>query len=114
MLTGPEYLLARNQNCEFKIKTVFYIPPLVKETKRVGFVTIEETAKPFQEIILELQRKRREHPKGHILNALYKELGNSIYGNIVRGMGNKLSFDTKTCDMMRVNGTELSNPILAS
>lgn len=114
MLTGPEFLLARNQNCEIKIKSTFYIPPLMKETKRVGLIEIKETVKPFQTIIHELQRKRKEHPKGHILNAMYKELGNSIYGNIVRGMGNKQTFNTKTCEMNRVNGTELSNPILAS
>jgi hypothetical protein len=48
------------------------------------------------------------------MNALYKDLANSIYGNVVRGMSNKLTFDTKTGQMFRMTGTQLSNPILAS
>jgi len=113
ILTGPEYLLARNQKCDIKIKSAFYIPATVKE-KVVGRMTIKIPVKPFDEIIKELQEKRREYPKGHILNSLYKEMANSIYGNVVRGMSNKKTFDTKTGRMYRVSATELSNPILAS
>ena len=57
---------------------------------------------------------RRKFPKGHINNLLYKEMGNSIYGNVVRGMSDKKSFDANTGEMFRIKGTELSNPILAS
>lgn len=48
------------------------------------------------------------------MNLLYKEMGNSIYGNVVRGMSNKKSFDTLTGKSCRVTGTDLSNPVLAS
>lgn len=48
--------------------------------------TQSETIKPFYSIIKEIQGKRKEYPKGHVLNLLYKEMGNSIYGNVVRGM----------------------------
>lgn len=41
-------------------------------------------------------------------------MGNSIYGNVVRGISNKQNFDSLTGKMFRVTGTELSNPILAS
>jgi hypothetical protein len=70
--------------------------------------------KPFYEIIKEIQRLRGEHPKGSIQNLLYKEVGNSIYGNVVRGMSNKKSFDSLTGNYTKVTATELSNPILAS
>lgn len=48
------------------------------------------------------------------MNLLYKEVGNSIYGNVVRGMSNKKSFDSLTGNYVKVSATELSNPILAS
>lgn len=136
LLTGPEYLLAKKQGCEIEIKSAFYIPPkentILKNKKKQevlkisGASTIDnnynnithdeevEYIKPFHTIIKEIQRLRREHSKGTINNLLYKEMGNSIYGNVVRGMSNKKSFDTLTGEMVRVKATELSNPILAS
>jgi hypothetical protein len=113
LLTGPEYLLARNQKCVIEVKSAYYIPPTEKE-KKVGVMNIKQTVKPFHEIIKEVQSNRQKHPKGHFMNFLYKELGNSIYGNVVRGMSNKKCFDPKTGKMNRVTATEISNPILAS
>lgn len=113
LLTGPEYLLAKQQGCIFSIKSAYYIPP--KETKRrVGNIELSIPVKPFCSIIKDIQAKRREYPKGSVLNLLYKEMGNSIYGNVVRGMSNKKSFDTQSGKMLRVGATEISNPILAS
>jgi hypothetical protein len=54
-----------------------------------------------------LQKLRKDNPKGTILNLLYKEMGNSIYGNVVRGISNKKSFDTLTGKSFRVTGTDL-------
>jgi len=113
ILTGPEYLLARQQKCVIEIKSAFFIPPS-EVTSDVGMLNIKRSIKPFFDIIQELQNKRREYKKGHVLNALYKELANTIYGNVVRGISNKKSFDTKTGKMFRITGTEISNPILAS
>lgn len=113
ILTGPEYLVALNQGCKIEIISAFYIPATYN-SKKLGEELIQTPITPFKEIIQSLQAKRREYPKGHVLNSLYKELTNSIYGNVVRGMSNKLSFDTKTGKTVRMNATELSNPILAS
>jgi hypothetical protein len=113
LLTGPELLLARSQKCIIEIKSAFYIPP-TENLKNVGIMNIIQTVKPFHEIIKELQSNRQKYPKGHFMNFLYKELGNSIYGNVVRGMSNKKCFDPKTGTMNRVSATEISNPILAS
>lgn len=41
-------------------------------------------------------------------------MGNSIYGNVVRGWSEKKNFDSLTGHTVRVKATELSNPILAS
>lgn len=46
------------------------------------------------------------------MNLLYKEMGNSIYGN--RGMSNKKRFDSLTGEYVKLKATDLSNPILAS
>jgi len=54
-----------------------------------------------------LQKLRKDNPKGTILNLLYKEMGNSIYGNVVRGISNKKSFDTLTGKSFWVTGTDL-------
>jgi hypothetical protein len=42
--------------------------------------------KPFNAIINNLKTLRRQFPKGTVNNMLYKELGNGIYGNIVKGL----------------------------
>lgn len=114
-VTGPEYWLALRQGCKFSIKSAFYIQP--KEKTKFNNITKEKEVypmKPFHAIIKDVQSKRREHPKGTVLNMLYKEMGNGIYGNVVRGMSNKKNFDSLTKQNIRVTATELSNPILAS
>ncbi|GAA4828501.1 hypothetical protein GCM10023220_71610 [Streptomyces ziwulingensis] len=57
---------------------------------------------------------RSKHEKGTINNLLYKEIGNSLYGLTVRGINNKLKFDIRSGGMKRMEGDELSNPIIAS
>ena len=110
-LTGPEYVLAKRQGCVFDIKSAFYIEP---KTKLNVVKNKYELIKPFYGIIKNIQALRRVHKKGTINNLLYKEMGNSIYGNVVRGMSNKKSFDSQTGKTFRVTGTPLSNPVLAS
>jgi hypothetical protein len=48
------------------------------------------------------------------MNLLYKEMGNSIYGKVVRGMSNNKSFDSLTGNYVKMTATDLSNHILAS
>lgn len=57
LLTGPEYLLAKNQGAEIHVKSAFYIPPTI-ETKRVAGIEISTPVKPFSNIIQDLQSKR--------------------------------------------------------
>jgi hypothetical protein len=54
------------------------------------------------------------HAKKTFYNYMYKEIGNSIYGQIAMGIGGKNTFDVKTKSYVRINGGVLSSPILAS
>jgi hypothetical protein len=73
VLIGSEYLLAKNQKCALEIQEIYKID-------------FDPVFPPFGDIISDIQAKRRAFPKGTISNLLYKELGNSIYGSLVRGM----------------------------
>lgn len=69
---------------------------------------------PFLKVLNDVQKMRREHTKGTIENLLYKEMGNSIYGQVVRGINNKMKFDIQSRSTKRMECSNLSNPILAS
>lgn len=100
-LTGHEYLLAvRKQKCEFNVSRVFRIPAS-------GY-------KPFRKIMLTLQRERRKHPKGSLLNVLYKLLGNGGYGILCRGFSDKKSYDIETGGTKRMPGNDISNIVLGA
>jgi len=105
IITGAEYLLALSQKCVLKIHEIFVTP--VKESEY-------SEHKPFASILKTIQEQRREYPKGTISNMMYKELGNSIYGSVVRGIGNKRKFDIKSKGTIRMNGDNLTNPLIAS
>lgn len=101
LLTGSEYVLAKAQNCTFNIHEIYYIP-------------FKPTQKPFLNIISNIQSLRREFPKGSISNLMYKEIGNSIYGTVVKGISDKRKFDIKTGKTLRMESSILSNPLIAS
>lgn len=69
---------------------------------------------PFRSIIKGLQNKRRAHKKKTFYNYMYKEIGNSIYGQIAMGLSGNNSYDIKTRSYVRREGGLLSNPILSS
>ena len=98
-ITGYEYLLAvRGQGCDFKIKKAFRIPM--------------SDYKPFQRIMIVLQKERRKHPRGSLLNVLYKLLGNGGYGILCKGFSDKRSFDIESGTMKRMPANDISNIIL--
>ena len=105
VITGAEYLLALEQKCSIKVHDIIFTP----------FKTSEHRDhKPFAQILKEVQEQRREHAKGTLSNLMYKELGNGIYGSVVRGIGNKRKFDIKSKGSVRMQGDSLSNPLIAS
>lgn len=110
ILTGPEYLLALEQGCHLDITEVYHIPYRDSDDNKGGKVI----PRPFFNVIKELQGIRSKYLKGTINNLLYKELGNSIYGLIARGISNKRKYDIKTSQTVRMEGNDLSNPVIAS
>lgn len=118
VITGIEYYLAKQQGCEITLLNGCRIP---SQKDREGDRTMEEftfldlmTKTPFKEVIKILQALRREHPKGTIMNYLYKEIGNSIYGLTAMGLSGKSSFDIKTQQPVRIYGGPYTNPLIAS
>jgi hypothetical protein len=105
VITGAEYLLALSQKCVLKIHEIFLTPVKVSEYNE---------HKPFASILKTVQEQRREYPKGTISNMMYKEIGNSIYGSIVRGIGDKRKFDIRSKGTIRMIGDNLTNPLIAS
>jgi hypothetical protein len=105
ILTGSEYLLAQLQDCRLTFHDIYLIPFKTSEYRE---------ANPFAKIVKEVQEQRREHPKGTIANLMYKEIGNSIYGSVVRGIGDKRKFDVKSKGTVRMSGDVLTNPLIAS
>jgi len=110
IITGPEYLTAKSMGCSLFVKKGFMVPFQVVQERR-GKKLYKH---PFRDIVKELQRKRREHPKKTFFNYMYKEIGNSIYGQIAMGISMKKSFDVKTKSYVKIDGGVLSSPILAS
>ena len=111
ILTGSEYLVAKSQGCKFKIDEIYYIPFTKIEDSKGKIIG---TVRPFKKCIKELQNKRVTYAKGTINNLIYKEIGNAIYGLTVKGMSNKMKYDTKTKTTVRMGSGVLSNPIIAS
>lgn len=105
VITGAEYLLALSQKCRFNYSEIYLIPFTNSEHK---------DSKPFSKVLSLVQEQRREHSKGSISNLMYKEIGNSIYGSVVRGIGDKRKFDIKSKGTVRMVGDDLTNPLIAS
>lgn len=109
VITGLEYLVAKNQGCDMIIKEGYMIP-FVKSSD----LNKDKMIKPFASCIKEIQSLRNQYEKGTIGNLIYKEIGNSLYGLTVRGLNDKRKFDIKSQEMKRMVGNDLSNPLIAS
>lgn len=98
--------------CEMTVKSGVMVP-FVKDRKKVEKDRLDYKS-PYRQIMSDLQRKRRSHPKKSFYDLMYKLIGNSIYGLASQGISGKKTFDVKTKSYVKVSGGELSNPILAS
>lgn len=114
IITGMDYVVAKNLGCEFRIKDIYHIPfKWIKEVKGNKKVLKLRKA-PFKDCIKEIQGLRRKYEKDSFENLMYKEIGNSLYGLVVRGINNKMKYDVRSGEMKRMEGNDLSNPIIAS
>jgi hypothetical protein len=113
VITGSEYLVAKMMGCRLYVRDGVMIP--FKRTHKAEdkkSKMLYET--PFRGIMKDLQYKRRQYPKKTFYNYLYKEIGNSIYGQAAMGLSGKKVFDIKTKSFVRLSGDFLSNPVIAS
>lgn len=82
--TAAEIEQALYQGCHIEILNGFIIP----------WKNTEE--RPFKDFVGLIRQKRKSHPKGSLFELLWKEIGNSLYGKIAQGLGNKTTFDVQT------------------
>lgn len=126
MITGCEYLVAKKAGCRLIVKDGVLIPFKLKtsrtgknknknkNTSLLSELDLHNYVTPYRGIMKRLQKERRKHPKKTFYNYIYKLIANAIYGLVSMGISGKNSFDTITKSYVRVEGGELSNPILSS
>ena len=81
--TAVEIENALNQGCKIQLLNGFIIP--WKNT----------TERPFKEFVKLVRQKRKSYAKGSLHELLWKEIGNSLYGKVAQGLGNKTTFDVQ-------------------
>jgi len=129
IITGCEYLVAIKQGASitliegviipFKSKSEIVVGPsamalTIIETEATKGLLRHDSQKPYQDIMKDLQYLRRTYPKKSLYNLLYKEIGNSIYGQCSMGLSDKKSFNVRTNTYVKIEGGDLSNPVIAS
>ena len=100
--TGYELKVALDSGCEITVNEGVLIP----------FTNSKD--KPYESVIKCLQEERRKYKKGTLMNGLYKQMGNSLYGQTGQGYANKRKFNSRTGGLNVIPGSELSNPLAAS
>lgn len=111
-ITGVEYYVALSMGCKLIVKSGVMVPFTKSYSKKDSF-SIHKYVGPYRNIVKEIQEKRRTYPKKTFYNYMYKEIGNSVYGQIAMGISGKKSFDIKSNTQVSVKGSILANPILA-
>ncbi len=75
---------------------------------------VENGVKPFELAVRELSTRRARHPRGSLLNEMFKQLGNSIYGKLGQGINPKSYFDTEHDTHEEGGPCAITNPYLAA
>jgi len=98
--TSPKIALAMRLGAEIQILHGVVIPWILPGLNRL---------KPFEGVISELTNRRRQHPDGSFENAMYKDLGNSLYGKTVQGVRGKKAYNTKTDTHEPIGKSKITN-----
>lgn len=97
--------------------------PEIHQARRLGaeieillgaVLPVDDTVRPFELFVRECTLRRSQFPKGDVMNALYKELGNSAYGRIAQGARPKRAFDSRTGQAQWLRPGRISNPFFAA
>jgi hypothetical protein len=101
-VTAPEIALARHMGAEVTILDGVLIP------------WVEDSPRPFEVVIRELSRRRKEHPPGSLQNEMFKQLGNSLYGKLGQGIKGTTSYNTRDDRRIEIGPSQITNPYLAA
>lgn len=113
-ITGCEYFVAKSMGCRLHVRTGVIVPFKKDESKKSNNTDFDtDYLGPFKSIVKELQCKRRQFEKKTFYNYMYKEIGNSVYGQIAMGISGRTTYDIKTKNYVKIQGGLLANPILA-
>jgi len=77
-------------------------------------VPTDDRVRPFEVFVRECTRRRMEYPDGHVRNALFKEMANSLYGKLAQGSLPKRAFNSQDGKLHRLPPGRLSNTFLAA
>jgi len=99
--TGYEIYLAHLQGCKITLKRGVVVP-------------FRNEIRPYLDVIKYLQEERRKYPKFSLYNLLYKQLGNSIYGQTAQGFNKMRKFNSRTGMLEGLGTSSLSNPLISS
>ena len=100
--TAPEIVLALNLGAEITVHHGVIIP-WVKNSPHI-----------FEPVIKDLMVRREQHPKGSLQNALYKLLGNGLFGKTCQGLAGNTAFDTRADIHKEIPESRITNPFLAA
>ena len=98
---SPEIYLAESMGALIRIRQGIVIPTNFE-------------IKPFFEVMSEIQKRRKNLPKGSLDELLIKDMGNSLYGKTAQGLGPKRVFDNKDEESKKVKPSKITNPYFAS
>jgi hypothetical protein len=101
-VTAPEIVLALSLGAEITVHHGVIIP-WVKDSPHI-----------FEPVIKDLMVRREQHPKGSLQNALYKLLGNGLYGKTCQGLAGNIAFDTRADVHKEIPESRITNPFLAA
>ena len=101
-VTAPEIALAFHMGAEITVLDGVIIP------------WIEDSPRPFELVIRDLQKRRKEHQPRTLQNEMFKQLGNSLYGKLGQGIKGTTSYNTRDDKRIEIGPSQITNPYLAA
>jgi hypothetical protein len=100
--TGYELYLASLMNCDLTLIKGTILPFKSNDVR------------PYADVIKYLLEQRSLYEKGTLYNLLYKQLGNSIYGQTGQGFRAFKRFNSRSNSLEEIGTSLLSNPVISS
>ena len=101
-VTAPEIELALSMGASVTINHGVIIP------------WVDGSPRLFEGFTHLIQQRRKAFPKRSLEETMIKEIGNSLYGKLAQGLGNKTAFDTATGLSKQIGPSAVTNPFMAA